>query len=447
MDKPEDFYGPSPALSRAIDKVKAAKSMTMRGWLMLAVVFVVVVLFGSDGPLDPFKAVVPMLLVLMGFYSVVMGPIEARKHAPEVARLTASPPPEVVWYRLDGDGLTILADMKHDLGDAGLSAPWTAMDTLEPVSGAPSELRLTYYPSGATKPATHRLGMDRKRADGVLFGDRLKALFAARPARREARTMSQAPEGLRATWRAQSPAVRLVMTLGVGVLAVTLVWGGISRVGDAVETPPAKALTQTPATNMILDNPPNLAIEQGPGDPAGVLRKIAGGDLPDIQIGYRWFGILEERPIDRDVPPPGRTTQFEWSRKAASWATIDIFETQQHAAAALEQVSGAEARDLLMPNPDGQTQYVPLIIAAPDGSAKYDMRCAVRPKLFYCSAIPAGAAAIVTVKLRIDTVPGDTPAEGQAKVKELTLEMGKEVDEVMRALSGIGLSGTRAVVR
>ena len=257
---------------------------------------------------------------------------------------------------------------------------------------------------------------------------------------------------VKATWRAQPAAGRWIMSLGLGALVLSLVSGGLGMIGgkrDVSETssktaPPA---TAPPATNMILDNPPNLSIEQGVPDPAGVLRRVADGGRPVLNFEVPWIGMLEEQPLDERGGAPGRTAQFEWNRHAATWTTITVFESLQQADAAYQQVSGGEARNILMPNPDGVTQYVQWTIPSPDGARRYPMRCAGRPKLFYCSIVPEGVPAIVTVKFRIDTEAGPEPGAREAKGAELTDAMGRETDEVMRSLGGLGLDGRRAVAR
>lgn len=257
---------------------------------------------------------------------------------------------------------------------------------------------------------------------------------------------------LKATWRAQPAAGRWIMILGLGVLVVTLVGGGLSLIGGKPDAPKApdgaaSAPSSPPATNAILDDPPSLSIEQGTPDPAGVLRRVAGGDRPVLNVEVPWIGILKEQPVDPTGPRAGRTAQFEWNRKAATWTTITVFGTVQQAEQAFQQVSGGESRDILMPNPDGVTQYVQWVIPSPDGSRRYPMRCAARPKLFYCSIVPEGVPAIVTVKFRIDTEAGPEPGASEAKGAELSGAMGRETDDVMRSLGGLGLDGRRAVAR
>lgn len=258
--------------------------------------------------------------------------------------------------------------------------------------------------------------------------------------------------GPKASWRAQPAAGRWVMILGLGVIVVALVGGGLGLIGGkrdpsepaATPAPPPAA---PPATNMILDNPPNLSIEQGEPDPAGVLRRIIAGDSPVLSLDVPWIGILKEQPLDDSGGAPGRTAQFEWNRHAATWTTITVFESLQQAQAAYQQVSGGEARNLLMPSPDGVTQYVQWTIPSPDGARRYPMRCAARPTLFYCSIVPEGVPAIVTVKFAIDTEAGPEPGVSQAKGAELSGVMGRETDEVMRSLAVLGLDGRRAVAR
>ena len=256
---------------------------------------------------------------------------------------------------------------------------------------------------------------------------------------------------LKATWRAQPAAGRWVMTLGAGVLVVALAGSALGLFGGRKADPalpaPPEATATPPATNMILDNPPNLSIEQGEPDPAGVLRRIVAGEGPILNIEVPWIGILKEQPLDESGGAPGRTAQFEWNRHAATWTTITVFETLSQAEAAYRQVSGGEARNLLMPSPDGVTQYVQWTIPSPDGARRYPMRCAARPKLFYCSIVPEGVPAIVTVKFRIDTEAGPEPGASEAKGAELVEAMGGETDGVMRSLGGLGLDGRRAVVR
>ncbi len=257
---------------------------------------------------------------------------------------------------------------------------------------------------------------------------------------------------LKATWRAQPAAGRWIMFLGLGVLIAALVGSGLGMLGGKKGGPntpdmPASATAAAPVTNMILDNPPTLSIEQGEPDPAGVLRRIANGGSPGLEIGYRWIGILKEQPVDETGPRAGRIAQFEWNRHAATWTTITVFGSLQHAEAAYQQLSGGETRDILMPNPDGVTQYVQWTIPSPDGDRSYPMRCAARPKLFYCSIVPDGVPAIVTVQFRIDTEAGPEPGASEAKGAELAGEMGRETDGVMRSLAGLGLDGRRAVAR
>jgi hypothetical protein len=257
---------------------------------------------------------------------------------------------------------------------------------------------------------------------------------------------------LKATWRAQPAAGRWIMFLGLGALIAALVGGGLGLIGGKkggsnTADMPAAATAAPPATNMILDDPPNLSIEQGEPDPAGVLRRVEAGDRPILSIGAPWIGILHEQPLDESGGATGRTAQFEWTRHAATWTTITVFESLQQAQAAYQQVSGGEARNILMPNPDGVTQYVQWVIPSPDGSRRYPMRCAARPKLFYCSIVPDGVPAIVTVKFRIDTEAGPEPGANEAKGAELVEAMGGETDGVMRSLGGLGLDGRRAVAR
>jgi hypothetical protein len=461
----EEFFGPSPALSRAIAKVESGKTRTLLGAAML-VAFVAVMRLGGDDPVDHVKLVAPVAVLILGLYHVIGGPLQARRYKSDVLRLTAAPPADVLWYTLTDEGLVVHADMKLDLGEGGLAAPWTAMETLTRMEGAHPVLRLTYRLASAAKSAAHQLGMDRKRADGVLFGDRMQARFDARRAGAPS-PLSQGGQGiadpqsaaradaladLKATWRAQPAAGRWVTILGVAALVVSLVSGGLGLIGgkrDASDRPaqPAPPVTAPPVTNMILDNPPSLSIEQGEPDPAGILRRIAAGGSAGFGIGYSWIGILEEQPLDKGGGAAGRIAQFEWNRHAATWTTITVFESLQQAEAADRQLSGGETRDILMPNPDGVTQYVQWTIPSPDGARSYPMRCAARPKLFYCSIVPEGVPAIVTVKFRIDTEAGPEPGAREAKGVELAEAMGRETDEVMRSLGGLGLDGRRAVAR
>lgn len=175
----EEFFGPSPALPRAVAKVEAGKSRTLIGAVML-VVFVVVMGFGGGEAVDPVKLAAPAAVLILGLYHLIGGPLQALKFRREVSRLTATPPPDVLWYTLSAEGLVVHADMKSDLGADGLAVPWSAMESLSRMEGADLVLRLTYRLAGAAKAAAHRLGMDRKRADGVLFGDRMQARFDAR---------------------------------------------------------------------------------------------------------------------------------------------------------------------------------------------------------------------------------------------------------------------------
>lgn len=241
---------------------------------------------------------------------------------------------------------------------------------------------------------------------------------------------------LKATWRAQSLAVRGVMALGAGVLVAALVAGALGLFGPRT----------APATATVPGPPPVLALEQGEADPAAVLRRIAGG-APVLNVQTRWIGILKEEPVDPSGPAAGRTAQFDWQRRPYAWTTITVFGSWSQANAAYQQVSGGPSRDILMPNPDGVTQYVDAIMPSPDGETRYPMRCAARPKLFYCAIVPEGVAAIVTVKLRIDTEGGPEPGAQEAKGAELTREMGLETDQVMRSLGNLGLDGRRAVAR
>ncbi len=177
----EEFFGLNPALSRTIAKVEAGKTRTLIGAVML-VGFVVVMGFGGGEPVDPVKLVAPAAVLILGLYHVIGGPLQAHRHKPEVTRLTAAPPPDVLWYTLSDEGLVVHADMKLDLGEGGLAVPWTAMETLTRIEGAHPVQRLTYRLASAAKAAAHQLGMDRRRADGVLFGDRMQARFDARGA-------------------------------------------------------------------------------------------------------------------------------------------------------------------------------------------------------------------------------------------------------------------------
>jgi hypothetical protein len=177
----EEFFGPSPALSRAAAKVESGKTRTLIGAVMLAV-FVVVVVFGGGEPVDPVKLVAPAAILILGLYHVIGGPLQAHRYKSEVSRLTAAPPPDVLWYTLNDEGLVVHADMKLDLGEGGLAVPWTAMETLIRVESAHPVQRLTYRLSSAVKSAARQLEMDRRRADGVLFGDRMQARFDARGA-------------------------------------------------------------------------------------------------------------------------------------------------------------------------------------------------------------------------------------------------------------------------
>lgn len=458
----EEFFGPNPALPRAVAKVEAGKIRTLVGAAML-VVFVVVMRLGGDEPVDQVKLVAPAAVLILGLYHLIGGPLQALKFRREVSRLTATPPPDVLWYTLSAEGLVVHADMKSDLDAGGLAVPWAAMETLTRLEGADPILRLTYRLDGAAKASAHRLGMDRKRADGVLFGERMQARFDARaaggpdPAARamaypEPGSKAEALADLKATWRAQPAAGRWIMILGVGGLVVALVGGGLKLVSGKpgateVEDPPASASAAAPAANAIPDNPTSLSLEQGEPDPAGVLRRVARGDRPVLNVEVPWIGILKEQPIDATGPRAGRTAQFEWNRHAATWTTITVFGSLQQTDAAYQQVSGGETRDILMPNPDGVTQYVQWVIPSPDGARRYPMRCAARPKLFYCSIVPDGAPAIVTVKFRIDTEAGPEPGASEAKGAELSEAMGRETDEVMRSLGGLGLDGRRVVAR
>ena len=456
----EEFFGPNPALPRAVAKVEAGKTRTLVGAAML-VVFVVVMRLGGDEPVDQVKLVAPAAVLLLGLYHLIGGPLQALKFRREVSRLKAAPPPDVLWYTLSDEGLVVHADMKLDLGAGGLAVPWSAMETLTRLEGADPILRLTYRLDGAAKASAHRLGMDRKRADGVLFGERMQARFdesAAGVATTgiladpKATSKAEALADLKATWQAQPAAGRWIMILGLGALVVTLVGGGLGLIGgkpggpDVAETP-ASAIVAPPAANAIPDNPTSLSLEQGEPDPAGVLRRVARGDRPVLNVEVPWIGILKEQPIDATGPRAGRTAQFEWNRHAATWTTITVFGSLQQTDAAYQQVSGGETRDILMPNPDGVTQYVQWVIPSPDGARRYPMRCAARPKLFYCSIVPDGAPAIVTVKFRIDTEAGPEPGASEAKGAELSEAMGRETDEVMRSLGGLGLDGRRVVAR
>lgn len=456
----EEFFGPSPALSRAVAQAEAGKTRTLVGAVML-VVFVVVMRLGGDEPVDHVKLVAPAAVLILGLYHLIGGPLQARKFRREVSRLNAAPPPDVLWYTLSAEGLVVHADMKADLDAGGLAVPWAAMETLTRLDGADPILRLTYRLDAAAKPAAHRLGMDRKRADGVLFGERMQARFdesaAGAPttgtlADPQDTSKAETLADLKATWQAQPAAGRWIMILGLGAVVATLVGSGLGLIGGKPGGPnvpenPASATVAPPATSKILESPPTLSIEQGEPDPAGVLRRVADGDRPVLNFEVPWIGILKEQPIDPTGPRAGRTAQFEWNRHAATWTIITVFGSQGQADAAYQQASDGETRDILMPNPDGVTQYVQWVIPSPDGARRYPMRCAARPKLFYCSIVPDGVPAIVTVKFRIDTEAGPEPGASEAKGAELSGAMGRETDEVMRSLGGLGLDGRRAVAR
>ena len=180
----EEFYGPSPALARATQKAEAGKTRALVGVLMLVVV-VVVMGFGGVEPVDPIKMALPLMVLFFGVYNVIGGPLQARRHGQEVTQLTAAPPADVVWYALTEEGLSIEADMQNDFPGGRLVAPWSTMETLEPYPDS-SDLRLTFRPVSGAKSATARLGADRKRADGVLFGERMRALFEQRATGRTA---------------------------------------------------------------------------------------------------------------------------------------------------------------------------------------------------------------------------------------------------------------------
>lgn len=257
-------------------------------------------------------------------------------------------------------------------------------------------------------------------------------------------------EALKEIWAGQSLGARAAMIFCAGALVVGLGVGvvGLAKGPTALRTRAKPAETATEAAALAtrtVDGPVSLSLEKGTPDPAGKLRAIVAGHVPTLQIGYRWFGILKEQSIEGIKGPQGWTAHFSWSRTGSSGANIDVFDTQQHAADALRQVMDGPASLLLIPNPDGKTRYVAMDIAAPNGGATYDMRCAVRTRSFYCSTIPAGVPAIVTVQVLIDTVSGPSREEVQAKVAEMTQEMGAQVDEVMRSLAAQGLDGTRAV--
>lgn len=264
----------------------------------------------------------------------------------------------------------------------------------------------------------------------------------------------EAANDLRRAWSAAGPAGRAVITLGSGVLALLLLSSAAGAVKGALAprapataapaaTPPAASATPEDAA---AEGPPALAFEKSAPDPAGRLRSIAAGDVPTLQIGYRWIGVLKEQSIGGFEGPPGWTAHFTWSRRPWSGANIDVFETQAQAAAALGQIMGGTASLLLISNPDGRTHYAATDVTAP-GGATYDMRCALRLQTFRCSAIPEGVPAIVTVTMQIDSRDGLPPSEVDAKVAEIKADMGKETDEVMRSLAAQGLDGTRAVAR
>lgn len=177
----EEFTGPSPALSRALAKAEAGKNTALRGGAMLAILIVVIVFFGLGE--DPVKLTLPGLVLVYGLFNLGGGLMAARKHSGEVEQLKAAPtPPDVTWYALSDDGLTILTDTKVEIGDAGLVVPWAAMHTLTPVEGASPHLRLKYRLPKTPTPAIALLSTDRRRSDGTPFGDRMQAWFDARAA-------------------------------------------------------------------------------------------------------------------------------------------------------------------------------------------------------------------------------------------------------------------------
>jgi hypothetical protein len=261
----------------------------------------------------------------------------------------------------------------------------------------------------------------------------------------------RAMDDLRRTWRQIGPAARAVMMLGLGVLGIALIVTAANLVNRKPEAQVAGERS-APAPNaedatVSIDGPVTLALEKGRPDPAGNLRRIVGGELPALQIGYTWTGLMKETPIAGFKGPPGWTSHFVWLRRPWSHTTIDVFESQAQADAALAQVAGGPASLLLLENRDGKTLYASMDIDAPQGGETYPMRCAIRARDFACATIPVGVPAIVTVRLIIDTETGPSQAEIDAKAAEMKLAMGEETDEVMRSLAALGLDGTRAVAR
>lgn len=84
----DDFTKAGPELSQAARLAEAGRDTALRGGAMLAILVVVIAVFGLDAHGDMYKLLPAWLVLVYGLINLVGGLMAARKHGREAARLT-----------------------------------------------------------------------------------------------------------------------------------------------------------------------------------------------------------------------------------------------------------------------------------------------------------------------------------------------------------------------